>query len=247
MAFYKGDIPRLDVTILKKQHKKESIKISELIISTQSAKAKMNVDIDIKQLTEYLLQLINKNNTDFPVVGLHYKSIRYGTLCRKKSNKKKKEMPNNVAISIRSPINKERNVYVRVFNKRSISIVGCKVIEDGLTVLHILELLIKNKKSLFSSLEERINFKITDFEITMINSNFSLGFEIDRSKLFHYFYNEHSTLFSSYDPPRYAAVKLAFYYNELNTKQLGVCSCPEQKYTLNKGSSGKGSGDGIYM
>ena len=111
MAFYTGDVSSiLDINNLKNEFKKRNplrIKISELIISVQSAKARMNIDIDIKQLSKHLLKYIenNKDNKFFPVVGLHYKNIRYGTLCKKKSNKKKKEMPNNVAISITSRMN----------------------------------------------------------------------------------------------------------------------------------------------
>ena len=149
MPFYKGNKPKTDIKKLNEEYVKKNplnIKISDLFISTQSAMARMNYNIDIIKLFDYLL--IDFDNND-SIRGLHYQDIYRGTIIEKKKkkdekNKRKGKMPNNIAISIRSPMKTNKNIYVAVFTKKSICIAGCKIREDGIGVLKILESFIKS-------------------------------------------------------------------------------------------------------
>ena len=45
----------------------------------------------------------NKNNIDFPIIGVFYKEVHEGTIKKPRPNKKG-AFPNNMAIIIRSPM-----------------------------------------------------------------------------------------------------------------------------------------------
>ena len=65
--------------------------------------------------------------------------------------------------------------------------------------------------------------KLSNFETVMINSNYSVGFNIDRAKLHLLLkrkYNIYATLESTYQ-----AVKSYYFFNTENPTQNGVCKC----------------------
>ena len=227
---------------------KPTIHITPLSVSVQSAKAKMTHTFDLYTLAEIInkdieLNINNFKKKNFSILGVLYKDIHNGIIKKPKA-RKKGVFPNNMAIIAHSPMGTGKNVHMKFFNK-SISMVGCKIKEDGIAVTRILEQYILKQSSLFKSNNDRSEFRIHDFETTMVNSNYSVGFKIDRDRLFNFLHNKYK-LFVSYDPAVYAAVKIGFYYNSIkNVDQDGICICYENTCTLNKSTAGKGSGDGI--
>jgi len=223
------------------------VSITPLTISVQSAKAKMAIAFDLHTLSNLIAKEIIKNkkkrkNTFF-ILGVFYKDVHEGSINKPKP-RKKGAFPNNMAILIRSPMGTGKIIHMKVFKNSSISMVGCKIKEDGISVIRILEQFIIKHSSLFKSKEEKQKFRITNFETTMVNSNYSLGFKVDRDRLFNFLHDKYNTLFSSYDPAVYAAVKIGFYYNSIKDENDGICECPGKSCTLKK-SSGKGCGTGI--
>jgi len=224
-----------------------SVNITPLTISVQSAKAKMTMAFDLYTLSEIIAKEIIKNGkkrkNTFSILGVFYKDVHEGSI-KKPKPQKKGAFPNNTAVLIRSPMGTGKIIHMKVFKNSSISMVGCKIKEDGIAVIKILEQFILKQSSLFKSKEEKKTFRITKFETTMVNSNYSLGFKVDRNRLFNFLHKNYDTLFSSYDPAVYAAVKIGFYYNSIKDEQDGNCPCPGKGCTLKK-SSGKGSGNGV--
>jgi hypothetical protein len=220
------------------------IKITPLIVSVQSAKAKMTHAFDLNKLAENITSNIDFKNAKDGVVGVFYKDIHNGEI-KKPKPRKKGAFPNNMALLIKSSTHTGKKIHMKIFKNSSISMVGCKVKEDGSSVCKILEQYIANQPDLFEDEKERKKFSINNFETTMVNSNYSVGFKIDRTRLFDFLNKKHSYLFSSYDSAVYAAVKIGFYYNSNKIKQNGICNCPNSNCTLDKTSSGKGSGNGI--
>ena len=68
--------------------------------------------------------------------------------------------------------------------------------------------------------------KVGDYRVTMINSNFCLGFGIEPYKLYNILAKEMG-VYVSYDPDKYDAVKISFMYNENKKVQNGVCECKD--------------------
>lgn len=244
-----GEINIYDLVEEYRRQYKPTINITPLSVSVQSAKAKMTHSFDLSILAEIInkdieVNINNCKNKNFSILGVLYQDIHNGII-KKPKPKKKGAFPNNMAILARSPMGTGKNVHMKFFKNSSISMVGCKIKEDGLAVTKILEQYIFKKQCLFESKKDRDKFKIKGFETTMVNSNYSVGFKIDRDRLFNYLHQKYK-LFVSYDPAVYAAVKIGFYYNSIKNKdQDGICTCPGNTCTLNKSTSGKGSGEGI--
>jgi TATA-box binding protein (TBP) (component of TFIID and TFIIIB) len=82
------------------------------------------------------------------------------------------------------------------------------------------ELDINNNKSV---IPDNSKIKLSNFETVMINSNYTVGFNIDRAKLHLLLkrkYNIYATLESTYQ-----AVKSYYFFNTENPTQNGVCKC----------------------
>ena len=77
---------------------------------------------------------------------------------------------------------------------------------------------------------------ITKYNITLINSDFYIGFKLNRTNVYNYILNECGML-CDYDPCIYQGVLIKFYWNNTKTVQDGKCLC-------NSPCNGKGSGNG---
>ena len=74
---------------------------------------------------------------------------------------------------------------------------------------------------------------LQETETVLINSNFDIGFDLDREALHRLII--HTGYYSSYEPGIYPGVNIKYYYNPLNVSP-GICNC-----TLP--CDGKGKGD----
>jgi hypothetical protein len=97
-----------------------------------------------------------------------------------------------------------------------------------------------NKNNLYNKYIKQLNFspkvlkkllqknqeiiKIIRYNITLINSDFYVGFKLNRSKVYDFALNT-CNLFCDYDPCIYQGVLLKFYWNNLKDIQNGICNC----------------------
>jgi TATA-box binding protein (TBP) (component of TFIID and TFIIIB) len=79
---------------------------------------------------------------------------------------------------------------------------------------------------------------ITKYNITLINSDFFIGFKLNRTKVYNFILNDCKML-SDYDPCIYQGVLIKFYWNNIKTIQDGRCCCKQ-----NCNGKGTGTGDG---
>lgn len=220
----------------------DNIQYTKLSISTQSAKAKMSCAIDLLKLAEYIKEQIDDcklNKTTCPILGVLYTNIHSGIIRIPRKNKKG-QFPNNCSILINSSLC-NKNINIKCFKGGKITMTGCKIKEDGELVMRILEsFIIKSKLA-----DEQ--FKIYDYETTMVNSNYSLGYLVDRELLYEELEAE-TSLFASYSPLTYAGVKICYYYNtdKYNewTVDDGNCQCQKGICYGDKPNAGKGIGKG---
>jgi hypothetical protein len=233
----------------KRETIKPKINITPLIVSTQSAKCSMTMPISLKELALLLGKRIEENliegkNPDYPIRGVLYMrdNIHYGEIKVPKPGKKG-QFPNNCSVLIRSPMGSGRDINIKCFFKGNITMVGCLIKEDGLAVIKILEQFIRKQKTLFQNKNDAKLFKIQNFEITMVNSGYNIGYHVDRDRLYN-FLCEETKLNVSYNPISYAGVKISFYYNKDNTDNDGICKCTDSFCTGDSSKAGKGKGIG---
>ena len=235
------------------------IGITPLSISVQSAKAKMTNFFNSLLLSQIIAEHINKNEKrgkKSSIAGVYFKDKETGEevhagIIKKPNPRKKGSFPNGISVLIPSPMGTGRKINLKIFKNGSNSMTGCKIKEDGIAAVKILEQFILKQKKLFESVEKQKSFRILNFETTMVNSNYYIGFKLDRNRLFEIIQEFFPKIFVSYDPARYAAVKMGFYYNsnkdgpDGQDNQDGICKCPDNTSNLDKSTSGKGCGNGI--
>ena len=144
-------------------------------------------------------------------------------------------------------------IYKKKFNNKIVEKIVNKLYEKNLYMIDYKSItdIIKNKKqnNLFIK-NNNINFSnnvinkltnnnildITKYNITLINSDFFIGFKLNRNNVYDYILNE-VKLLCDYDPCIYQGVLIKFYWNNMKTKQDGRCYCKN-------GCNGKGTGNG---
>jgi TATA-box binding protein (TBP) (component of TFIID and TFIIIB) len=169
-------------------------------ISTMCCSAKIGSEINIENIQNYLQ--LNKN--DILTVKMNDQQIRT-LLEQKKKNKRKKigakknqKFYNQITVVIRinhgefTDINDEKTINVKLFKNGSIQMSGCKRIEEVNNVINKLIYRLKEKKGRktddkiehISFVENANDIDITNFKIDMINSNYQVNLQIDRSKFY---------------------------------------------------------------
>ena len=106
-------------------------------------------------------------------------------------NKKKRPFLNQISLKILVPgKNKNKPVNVKLFKNGSVQMTGCVTLQDSLDAIVRVSIALlaneydeeKKKKIRFCDRKNLIS-KVSKYQIGMINSNFSIGFWIDRNRL----------------------------------------------------------------
>lgn len=130
-----------------------------------------------------------------------------------------------------------QHVNVKMFRNGNIQMTGVKRIEQ---CGHIIDKLIEqirmhhaNGIEIVSDVGTLMN---VNNQIRLINSDFRIGFDIKRDKLYKILQSEYG-VFCSFEPCIYPGAKVQFYWNESQHKQDGICKC-------SSACCGKGTGKG---
>ena len=184
--------------------------------------------------------LFNDYNPETTLKGLKYKTIDINLNCLKKKNKSKKKKEKNFYNQVTLIIKPHKDIRpqnIKLFRNSSISMTGGKNKNDGLCAVVALLYEIKKYPVLFNSEEDRMNINYSDYRITLINTDYSIEFKIDRMKLYDILVNKYR-MFVIYSPDIYSGVKIYFFWNSKNKYQDGVCNCNEKCY-INKKNKNK--------
>ena len=201
------------------------------VISTKSATCKLNVDINRYKLCTVLeceiKKAISEGNNSYPIKTIHYFNEKEGININVTSiyGKESKGGFNNQATIVIDV--EDQLINLKYFNG-SISMTGCKGDNSGITAIKILLKEAKRFPFVFNNKDElkyTIDECIESFDITLINCNYELGFDIDREKLYKILIKDYG-IFASYSPNFYHATKIGFMWNK-STKEYqdGVCIC----------------------
>lgn len=189
-------------------------KPEDVIISTMTITCKVESEFNVKNIGKYID--LNRNGIVEAICGRDI--VR--TLIPKKNNqqknkKDKKQFYNQVTLKVNTK--KDKLINIKLFINGSIQMTGCKSIEGAIEALEKLLYYLKIEKSVIdiktfiledkpfvSNLTKLTIDDIYDFKVAMINSNFSIGFNVDRYKLFNCMTNDKFD--ATYDPIIHAGV-----------------------------------------
>lgn len=167
--------------------------------------------ISIKILVKKLNEIVNKQHDDIK----SYRSIFSETIIKRLVNK----LHNKNYYII------DYDNYIDIINKNN-NYNTC--IKFGLNEN------IKNDKVIDKIINKNV-LSITRYNITLINSDFYIGFKLNRTKVYEYMLNQRGLL-CDFDPCIYQGVLIKFYWNTIKEVQDGKCNCSIP-------CNGKGVGD----
>ena len=202
------------------------LKIMEnnLRISTITCVLRISQEIDLESVYQRL-----------PISNCYIPYIEYGSintpkgfsqksLIKKRKKKKKKIFYNQATLHV---IHDGKIMNVKLFNNGRIQVTGLKVEGQGANLVKKLLVYFKDF--------DIINYytKLIEDKVVLINSDFDIGYEIDRDNLHEEIIN--NNIYSSYEPCIYPGVNIKYFININNN--CGICEC-------NGLCNGKGDGNG---
>lgn len=159
--------------------------------------------IDINESISYLEYAAN------PPKGVKQKKVKKR---KKDDHKKRKFFYNQVTMHVIL----DKIINVKIFNNGGVQMTGLKNYEQSDKILQLLTDLFFQKELIKSK-------EITSKKIVLINSDFDIGFKVDREKL-HRLVSD-KEYYSSFEPIIYPGVNIKYYFNENNPIQNGICQC----------------------
>lgn len=219
-------------------------------ISTITATGSVSADVDLDVLYTNLCKIIleqqvgKRDDVQTGVVYAEYgkkKSETYFTgfskkfLTQRKKENTTKRFDNQLTVVYK--YNEETLMNIKIFKNGNIQITGVKQISDGNEMIDKLINLVKQvatiDPSVVSSVDQLVN---KSYKVALINSDFKIGFEIKRDKLYSVLINQYKNK-CSFEPCIYPGVKIQYYWNTTNDCKDGVCKCKQHCAT--------GKGDGV--
>lgn len=223
---------------------------TELRVSTITAVAKTNFNLDLKKMFDNIQddQLISEDSQKEGVI-----KIKYGNILKVKNNS-----PNN-----NSNVNNSKKTFynqitslilikrdhffkvinVKIFNNGILQLTGLRKFEEGTYCIKLLIDFINNlhNKEIFLSYKDDSTYpRFFDYEIVLINSDYSTRFKIKRETLYEILLEKYN-MYVTYEPCIYQGVNSKYFWNEeyKNFPNKGICFCRS-----NCIGKGKGNGDG---
>lgn len=196
--------------------------VGKLNISSHSAMCKLSDSVNLDDMIDKLSDMLGDS-----IRGLKYKSICLGNIKQKiKSDRKtikntSKHLEynkhgnfyNQASIIVVRPDKPNRYVNIKFFTNGGISMTGCQKPEDG--IWSVEEVLRCAKLD---------SVKICEFNITLINCDYSVNYRINREKFYDILIDKYS-LCACYDPESYPRVKISYMWNSTKKIQDGICEC----------------------
>lgn len=202
-------------------------KPTPLKLSTKSAACKLRVPLDRDKLCkvfacEIKKHIINKEK-GYPIKAVKYGDINITSLEKMKSRKGSFNNQATIVVEVDSSL-----VNIKYFTNGSMSMTGCKGETSGIDAVKIIVEQAQKYPFLFEDkkhLEMDPLDIIYDYKTTLVNCDYSIGFNIDRNKLYKILVKEYG-IFASFTPDFYHATKIGFMWNKAVKKyQDGVCEC----------------------
>lgn len=212
-------------------------------ISTITATGSVNTEINLDLFYD-VLEVCDCDDEE----GVTY--VEYGKkksetvskgFCKKKAktNKRKKGNPkkrfdNQVTIIYRKrEIDGFNLLNIKVFKNGNVQMTGVKYIDQGRQMIdRLIGIMQTMDRSVLTHWDLMSNER---YQIRLINSDFKIGFGINR-RAFHLLCSQELEHDTSYEPCIYPGVMIQYFYNTTNSLKDGLCRCSRHCYI------GKGKG-----
>jgi TATA-box binding protein (TBP) (component of TFIID and TFIIIB) len=230
-------------SIISTKIKKGDTLPNGLKISTMTITCRFDTQFRINNIGKYL------DLSENSVLSVKYKN-KEGDSCmrslipvkkkakkRKSKNKPKKKKEskvfyNQATVKIKTTT-KEKPINVKLFKNGSIQMTGCNSIENAVECMAILCQEFKTEKGVLNKKMNKIKNitfvtnldnlnvkKILDFNVGMINSNFDIGFKVDRDALYEIMLSNNAEC--TYEPCVHACVNIKFDYKGIKNISVFV-------------------------
>ena len=157
----------------------------------------------------------------FAELGEDYKGVIDKKNLRKREKGVKKFFYNQITFHINIKLEDiDKKVNVKIFNNGSIQMTGLKTEKFGIVTTNYLLEKIKSLKG-FNIYDDTKLLDLGKYYIAMINTDFDIGFKINRDNLNTYLNN--MGIYTSFEPCTYPGVNIKYYY-KLDNKS-GICNC----------------------
>ena len=234
------------LSILEKKNKKicELPIFGGLNISVKTACCYIDKLYNIKKMAQYIEQKIKIDNSKIKAINYTKTDEEGSSGILVKNSKSNNNFYNSICMTVN--IRENKNINLMIFTNGRITCTGSKNDDDGFIAANYLLEEMKLNPEIFENEEDAVISKVVNYDIVMINSNFSIGFMIDNHKLYDILISKRSIyhLFSSFDPRTYQGVKIYFMWNINQLIKDGVCACSSKKCKISaKKKNGNGDGD----
>lgn len=115
---------------------------------------------------------------------------------------------------------------VKIFKNGTIQMTGVKSIEDGKSLNEWVYQVVDRLTKEHSDIVKENNLQLGEFHVRLINSDFTVSYNIRRKELHHILISPQYKNTSSFQPGTYPGVKLQYYWNQ--QKHNGVCQCQDK-------------------
>jgi outer membrane receptor for monomeric catechols len=200
---------------------------NDIQISTMTIICKINIIFNVENIAKYID--LSNNGIISVKYGKNNDNTTNRTILIKKRNnknekKKKKGFYNQVSLQVKTK--NEGIVNIKLFLNGSIQMTGCKndefvsyAIEKVFSELRVVKAIpnyktgkIEEKRFIMADTFDDLRVeKLYNFKICMINSNFKIGFQINRDNLFEILLKDN--IKCSYDPIIHACVNIKYENN----------------------------------
>ena len=198
----------------------------DIMISTMTITCKLNTLFNVKNIAQYVdlddENILSVKHGKKEDITTNRTIIILKKNSKNKIKKKKRSFYNQATMQVKTSNN---IINVKLFLNGSIQMTGCKSINNIREALEKVFIKLRNIKaipdySINKIIEkpfvEDINIlsvcNLYDFQICMINSNFQIGFEINRDKLFELLLKDN--IKCTYDPNIHACVNIKYNNND---------------------------------
>lgn len=200
----------------------------DLRISTMTQIGHLSSSIHLEPLYDYLpikgcIRYIEYGDKPGKGVRVKPKKVSKKSVHPEKPTKRKKFFYNQVTIHLFH----NKIINVKVFNNGSVQMTGLKGENQGYETIQCLlseirELSDIQRCQIFSSEESPPDPTLVKTQMVMINSDFDIGFPIDREVLHRSVVD--TGYYSSFEPVIYPGVNIKYYHNPCK-QRTGICNC----------------------
>jgi TATA-box binding protein (TBP) (component of TFIID and TFIIIB) len=204
-----------------------SILPNDLKLSTFSACCQLNTNIIFENIFKFLeLDEYKINKIKYCNNYITHLDREPHPVITTKKKRPPKIFYNQLTFIIYSKYSK-KDINTKLFKNGAIQMSGCKHIEDIINILNILTESLNNTRAIMENnviidkpfiLNNKIN--ITDFKISLINTNFKIPFQVEREIFYNILIN--NKINCRYEPCKHACVNIKYTPSDDDNKKASI-------------------------